>query len=143
MDNLTAFWTMLAIILGVVEAATAGLVCIWFCIAAVLTAVVSLVTQSAAVQFAVFVISSAILLAATRGFCKRFLKSKKVPTNADAIIGCTGIVTEEIDPIKNTGQIKVNGQSWSARAEYAIACGSEVKIKGITGVKAIVEKEEQ
>lgn len=142
MDNITAFWILLAIIFGVAEAATAGLVSVWFCIGAVISAVVSTVTPSLYVQFAVFVISSALLLASTRGFAKRFLSVKKTATNADAIIGCDGIVTKDIDPMQNTGQIKVNGQIWSARCNTALPAGEKVVVKAITGVKAIVEKEE-
>lgn len=138
MDKFTALWTLLAIILGVVEASTMGLVCIWLCIAAVVAALVSLVTSSLWIQFVVFVIVAAVLLAATRPFVKRFVEKDRIATNADAVIGCHGIVIADINPAHNVGQVKVNGQIWSAKADKIIPEGAEVKVKAISGVKVIV-----
>ena len=47
---------------------------------------------------------------------------------------------KEIDSINSTGQIKVDGEIWSAVGldNMAILKGTEVEIKEIQGVKAIV-----
>jgi membrane protein implicated in regulation of membrane protease activity len=37
-----------------------------------------------------------------------------IPTNADRIIGQEALVVIDIDPVAGSGQIKVNGQTWSA-----------------------------
>lgn len=140
MDKFTALWTLLAVVLAVVEASTAGLVCIWFCISAVVAALVSLITKSLLIQLVTFIVVSIVLLATTRDLVKKFIDSKKVPTNADAIIGCTGIVIIDIDPVENTGQIKVNGQVWSAKAEKEISAGTNVKVTALSGVKAVVSE---
>jgi len=140
MDRFTALWTLLAIVLGVVEASTMGLVCIWLCISAVVAALTSLVTSSLWIQFVVFVAVSAILLASTRPFVKRFVEKDKIATNADSIIGCKGIVIVDINPEQNVGQVKVNGQIWSARADEYLPDGTAVRIDSISGVKVVVSK---
>ena len=63
-------------------------------------------------------------------------------TNAFSIIGKNGIVTKEIDPTTDIGQIKVNGEKWSAKSSTneVIPVGTEVKVLKIKGVKAIIEK---
>ena len=50
------------------------------------------------------------------------------------------IVTEEIDPIHSKGQIKVNGEVWSAISDSntIIPENSKVEILEVKGVKAIV-----
>ena len=77
-----------------------------------------------------------------RPFCRRFLKTKKEPTNADRIIGETAYVTEQIDNIRETGAVKVLGAEWSAhsRDDSIIPSGAKVKVVEIRGVKAVVEK---
>ena len=85
---------------------------------------------------------SAVLLVLLRPFCRRFLKTKKEPTNADRIIGETAYVTEQIDNIRETGAVKVLGAEWSARSrdDSIIPSGAKVKVVEIRGVKAVVEK---
>lgn len=140
MDKFTAIWTLIAITLGIVEASTMGLVCIWLCIGAIVAALTSLVTNSFLVQFVVFVFISAILLASTRSIVKRFVEKNKIATNADAVIGCQGLVIVDIDPANNVGQVKVNGQIWSAKADKYICEGTAVKVNEISGVKVIVSE---
>ena len=104
--------------------------------------VVSLFVDSIAIQIGVWVISSIALLFCTRPFANKFAKTDTTVTNAKSIIGKTGIVTKEINPMKETGQIKVNGEVWSAKSskENVIEEGAQIIILNIDGVKAIVEK---
>lgn len=142
MSGQFAFWILAAIALGLIEAATFSLVSIWFCVGAAVSAVVSIFTPSPFIQFGVFVVVSAILLLCTRRFVKKFLYKESVPTNADRIIGMKALVTEEINPTLNQGQIKVGGQQWSAKSDCLIPKDEVVEIVKIEGVKAIVKKEE-
>ena len=54
------------------------------------------------------------------------------------------VVIEKIDPIHGVGRVEVNGMEWSAKTEESgeIEKDTIVSIKGIQGVKLIVEKEE-
>ena len=92
-------------------------------------------------QTAVFVISSILLIFLTKPFVQKFMNSKDtVVTNAYSIIGKHGLVIEDIDSISGTGQIKVDGEVWSAKCSDStfIPKGSNIKILKIDGVKAVV-----
>lgn len=139
-------WIIAAVVLAIVEMATVNLVSIWFCFGAVAAALTAVVTDSIAAQITVFLVVSALLLLITKPLVKRLNKKDKVKTNADAIIGQEGIVTVDIDPPQNQGQIRVIGQVWSAKSENdgPIAKDTAVVVTAITGVKAVVKvKEEQ
>jgi len=80
------------------------------------------------------------LIFATKPFVKKFYKEETIKTNVFSIIGKIGIVTEEINSIHSKGQIKVDGEVWSATSntETIIPKGSEVEILEVKGVKVIV-----
>ena len=44
-------------------------------------------------------------------------KSKDVKTNAEAIIGRKGIVSERIDAEQHTGRVAIDGDDWKAVSE--------------------------
>lgn len=136
------FWIIMAGIFFVIEMATVGFLVFWFGIGSLIAMVVSLFTANIAIQTAVFVFSSAILLFFTRPLVNKFTKNDaEVQTNAYSIIGKKGIVIKEIDPISGQGQVKVGTEVWSAKAleNKKIKEGSEVEITEIDGVKAVVK----
>ena len=136
------FWIIIAGIFFIIEMATVGFLVFWFGIGALIAMVVSLFTTNIAIQTAVFVISSAILLFFTRPLVNKFTKNdKEVQTNAYSIIGKRGVVIKEIDPISGQGQVKIGTEVWSAKTlgNKKIKEGSEVEVTEIDGVKAIVK----
>ena len=68
---------------------------------------------------------------------------KAEPTNADMVIGKTGVVTEVIDNLAPSGQVKVAGAVWTARSQDDSVIGENEKVivKEISGVKLLVIKE--
>lgn len=135
-------WLLLAGLFFIGEMITVGFLIFWLGIGALLAMIVSFFTTNIIIQTAVFVISSIILILATKPFVKKFVDVKKTNTNVFSIIGKKALVTKEIDPINAKGQIKVNSEIWSAESENGekIEEGSEVEIIRINGVKAIVKK---
>lgn len=134
-------WLIAAGVFFVAEIITVGFLIFWLGIGALIAMLVSLVTNNLVIQVAAFVISSALLIFCTKPFVKKLTKNDKtVVTNAFSIIGKTGIVTKEINSSLAVGQIKVQGQDWSAKCEgdEVIAEGSEVEVTKIDGVKAVV-----
>lgn len=138
------FWLVIAVVFGVIEAMTATLVTIWFAASALITALLAIFVNNTFVLFTVFVVLSAVLVAATRPVTKRFLNKKAVATNADRIILAKGTVLKRLDPIQNTGQVSVMGQVWSAKSAdgEAIEVGTTVIVKALEGVRVVVEKAE-
>ncbi len=134
-------WLILSGICLIIEIMTAGFLIFWFAIGALLAMVVSLFTDNIILQTSVFVLSSTILIFATKPFVKKFANNKNaIQTNVYSTVGKTGIVTKDIDSIQALGQIKVGGEVWSAIGldDINIPQGTEVEIKEIKGVKAIV-----
>ena len=126
------------IVLSIVEASTANLVCIWYIVSAILTLIVSLFIDNTLIEFAIFVLLGTILLLATKNFIKNKLISKE-KTNLDRIIGMRGVVTEDIEDLV-IGEVLVDGKKWSAISDSSIKKGEKVKIVKIEGVKLVVER---
>lgn len=134
------FWVILSGIFFVIEIATVGFLVFWFGVGALIAMVVSLFTNNLAIQTAVFILSSTVLLFFTRPFVNKFSQNEEVHTNAFSIIGKKGIVTKTIDPISGQGQVKIGTETWSAKSsdEIKIEKGMEVEVLDIDGVKAVV-----
>ena len=134
------FWLIAAGVFFVGEIITVGFLIFWLGIAALLTMIVSFFTSNLIIQTAVFVMSSAILIFATKPLVNKISKKETIPTNVFSIIGKSAIVIKDINCIDGTGQIKVNGEVWSAEGLNGIDIkeGSKVEIIEIKGVKAIV-----
>ena len=134
-------WLIIAGLFFVGEIATVGFLIFWFGIGALIAMIVSFFTSNIIIQTTIFVISSTILIFATKPFVKKFADVKKTNTNVYSIIGKKALVIKTIDPIHSVGQIKINGEVWTAESEnnQVIDEGSEVEILEIKGVKAIVK----
>lgn len=134
------FWLIASGIFFIAEAITVGFLIFWLGIGALIAMVVSFFTDSLIIQMAVFVITSTLLLFATRPFVTKYVNSKTIATNSFSIIGKKAIVIQEINTTLGKGQIKLNGDVWSAKTEKdsVIPEGTEVEIFKIDGVKAVV-----
>ena len=135
------FWLAALVLFLIIEAATAGLVSVWFAAGALAALVVSLFHLHIWFQVAAFILVSAITLALTRSLAKKLLETKKRPTNVDMLYDMTGMVTEPIDNIAGSGAVKIAGKVWTARSYGGepIAEGAVVRVKLIEGVKLIVQ----
>ena len=133
-------WLIIAGLFFIAEMITVGFLVFWFGVGALLAMIVSFFTSNIIIQTTVFIVSSAILLLVTKPFVKKFVDVKTTKTNAFSIIGKKALVIKEINS-HSVGQIKINGEVWSAEAENdeTITEGSEVEIVKINGVKAIVK----
>ena len=123
-------WLITALVLLIVELFTAsfGVVCFSFGAAAAgLAAYCGLSTMW---QLLIFSVVSFIAFVFVRPFVVKFLLKKKdeVLTNADAIVGRIAVVTEEINPEKNTGRVKIDGDDWKAESSNIIPVGEKVEV---------------
>ncbi len=142
--NMTVVWLVAMVVLLIVEAVVPGLISIWFAAGALVALVFSLFGAPLWLQFVVFLVVSIALLALTRPFAKKYVNGKTQPTNADRIIGKECIVTEEIDNLRGTGAVSVDGKIWTARLNReagSVPAGRVVEAVRIDGVKLIVTDE--
>ena len=132
-------WFMHFVLLLFIELITINLVTIWFVLGALLAIITTFITDNITIQIIVFIVSSVISLIITKPFINKIRKRKITPTNLDRVIGKSGLVTKEIT--KDTyGEIKVEGNIWTATSKEKIEKGSKAKVLKIEGVKLIVEK---
>lgn len=137
-------WLLLAAIFIVIELVTLGLTTIWFAGGAFVAALAGACGANLVVQVILFLVVSIVLLVLTRPIAVKHLDSKIEKTNSEALIGQTAVVIQEINNVNATGQAKINGMEWSARAKKdgdIIPAGTNVTIVEISGVKLIVEVE--
>ena len=137
------FWLIAAGVFFIIEMATIGFLVFWLGIGALLAMVTSFATDSIIIQSVVFLISSTLLLVFTRPLVNKFIKvPKEVKTNAYSIIGKKGIVISKINNIEGNGQVKIDGDVWSAKSvdDTDIPKDTEIEIVEIDGVKAVVKK---
>lgn len=135
-------WIVLLVLLIVIEIATLGLTTIWFAGGALVALLANLCGFNIVVQLVLFVAVSSALLYFTRPIMIRYINQDRVRTNADSLIGQTGVVREDIDNLKATGCVVINGQEWTARSvdDALITKDKVVIIDAIQGVKLIVRE---
>ena len=139
--GLKVFWLAVIIALCAGEAATVGLVCIWFAAGALGAFLAACAGIQLWLQLIVFAGLSALTLALVRPAAARHIRPRRSPTNADRVVDQTAIVTEAVDNGAGTGQVNVLGQAWTARSELGVVipAGTQVKVRRIEGVKVFVE----
>jgi membrane protein implicated in regulation of membrane protease activity len=123
-------WFITALILLIVELFTASFGVVCFSFGAAAAGVASYCGLSTIWQLFIFSAVSFIAFVFVRPFVLKFLLKKKdeVLTNADAIVGRQAVVTEEINPDKNTGRVKIDGDDWKAEASEVIAVDEKVEV---------------
>ena len=139
MNVMLIVWIGVAIVFGIAEAATAGLVTIWFVGGALSALGAAALGAALWAQIALFVVVSVILLIATRPLARR-IRDKAVPTNLDRVLHQTGRVTERVDNERSTGAVYIDGKTWTARSEDGSVLEKDamVEIVRMEGVKLFV-----
>ena len=142
--NMAFVWIVIAVVLGIIEAATVSLVSVWFAMGALVAIIPAFLDAPIWGQILVFLVVSAISFTFTRRFFKDVIKVKKQPTNADGLIGQDGIVTAEINNLEGSGKVYISGLTWSAKSfdGETIPEGAVVTAEKIEGVTLIVKIKE-
>ena len=137
-------WLILCGVFLIAEIFTVSFLLFWPGIGAFLAFITSLFTDEFSIQLAVFVISTILMIIFTKPLIKKLFKNKdNTKMNNNSIIGKTGIVIKDINTIEAKGQVKVNGELWSAfssNPREIIEKDSTVVVEDLEGVKLKVKK---
>jgi membrane protein implicated in regulation of membrane protease activity len=106
-------WIGIIISATVVELNFFSRVAVWFIPAGLTAFIFSLLGLDVWMQVLLFFMLTPVLLILSRTFFKKNKKLKNIPSLA----GQTAIVTKEINNHKNTGEVRIKGLAWPARAE--------------------------
>ena len=137
-------WLVIAVIMLVIELATTGLATLWFAVGAVVAMIMDLCGAPLAAQIIVMAVVSVVCFVICMIWIRPKLESlrkKNVQrTNADRLIGREGVVIVPLNATDGKGQVKVDGQVWSAKADEDFKEGTKITVKSIEGVKLIIER---
>jgi membrane protein implicated in regulation of membrane protease activity len=135
-------WLILAVVFGVGEIATLGFFLAPFAAGAAVAAIVSAAGGGLVVSLAVFLVLSAVLLAALRPLARSHKRMPpQIRTGTAALVGKNAMVLERIANSEGVGCVRIDGEVWTARAfmeEETYEAGTRVQVVEIRGATALV-----
>ncbi|MDY6413420.1 MAG: NfeD family protein [Bacteroidales bacterium] len=136
-NNLWQLWTLVGILCLILELTSGDFFIMCFSIGAFVTAIVAAFVPSFTVQVIVFAVASLLCLLFVRPLALKYFHRKDPdrPSNADAMIGRRGVVTEKIET-GGYGRVKIDGDSWKAQSSISsdINKGTRVEVTAIDSV---------
>ena len=144
MDAMAWIWLAGVVVFIILEAVTYQIVSIWFALGAVGALIAKAAGAPFAVQMAIFIAVSVICLIILRPLSRKLIKNKTENTNVDSLLGKEVLVTKEINNLRQTGEGKVGGMTWTLRSadNTAIPEGETVICERVEGVKLIVKRKD-
>jgi membrane protein implicated in regulation of membrane protease activity len=138
-------WLIAAVVFAVGEIATLGFFLAPFAGGALLAAIVAAAGAGELVAWVIFLVVSIVLLAALRPLARSHRRMPaQLRTGTAALVGQTAMVVERIANDEGTGCVKLEGETWTARAydrDEVFEPGSRVHVVEIRGATALVTQE--
>jgi membrane protein implicated in regulation of membrane protease activity len=135
-------WAVVALLCLILELSSGDFFIICFSIGAVFAVLTSVLGLSIYWQIFVFALFSLLSVLFIRPIALRYLHKNdpNKPSNADALLGRTGRVTENI-PADGTGYVQIDGDQWRAvsSTKTAIDKGTSVRVVGRESTIVTVE----
>jgi membrane protein implicated in regulation of membrane protease activity len=133
-------WLIIGIVLVLAEVLSGAFVLVMLGSAALVAALAAAVGAGPIVSTVVFAAAAAGGITLARpALVRRMHTENHIKTNVDALVGAKAQVVATVDA--HTGQVKVNGEVWSARAydeTEVLEPGRSVTIMSISGATAVV-----
>jgi len=138
------FWLIAALILAIGEIATTGLFLLPFAAGALIATLLAAAGAGAAIEWAVFLVVSVILLAALRPIARAHQRSRgQLRTGTARLVGQPATVVERIANAEGVGCVRLDGEIWTARAyddDEVFEPGTRVQVLEIRGATALVSE---
>ena len=140
-QHLWQMWAVIAVLCLILELTAGDFFILCFSIGAAFAATSAAFGCGFYVQLLVFAIFTLLSLFLVRPVALRYLHKNEPnkPSNADALIGRTGRVTEQI-PADGTGYVQIDGDLWKALSNTSIPVGSTVRVIARESTIITVEK---
>jgi membrane protein implicated in regulation of membrane protease activity len=131
LQNMWQVWAVIAIICLILELSSGDFFIICFSIGAVFAIISAVLGLSIYWQIFIFAIFSLLSVLFIRPVALRWLHKNdpNKPSNADALLGRTGRVTEAISA-GGSGYVQIDGDLWKAVSQADIAVGTTVRVVG-------------
>lgn len=140
LSNMWQIWAVIAVICLILELSSGDFFIICFSIGAVIALISAVVGLSIYWQIFIFAVFSLLSVLFVRPVALRWLHKNEPnkPSNADALLGRTGKVTEAIS-IGNSGYVQIDGDMWKAVSSTDIPIGTTVRVIGRESTIVTVE----
>lgn len=141
--NLWLLWTLVCIICLILELTSGDFFIMCFSLGAIPAAIAAGTGVRFTMQIIIWLTFSVLCLLFVRPFALKYLHrhDKERPSNADALMGREGIVTENIEA-GGFGRVKIDGDSWKAVScdKADIPAGTKVKVIDRESIIITVER---
>jgi membrane protein implicated in regulation of membrane protease activity len=140
LSHMWQVWAIIAVLCLILELSSGDFFIICFSIGAVFAVIGAAVGLNAYWQLATFALFSLLSVLFVRPLALRYLHKNdpNKPSNADALLGRTGRVTEAIKS-GSSGYIQIDGDLWKAVSQTDIPVGSTVRVIGRESTIVTVE----
>ncbi len=134
-------WIILGLLLLILELFISGFLVACFGISAMLTALSIAFGATFSMQLIVFGLMNLVCLYLLRPILQERFMGQEVKSCVDALIGKEIKLQETLEPTKNYGEQKINGDVWRVKAknDATIELGTRVRIVELEGLVLIVE----
>ena len=133
LQNMWQVWGIIAVLCLILELSSGDFFIICFSIGAVFAIISAILGLSIYWQIFIFAVFSLLSVLFVRPVALRYLHKNEPnkPSNADALLGRTGRVTEPI-PVGGNGYVQIDGDLWKAvsNSDNDIAVGTTVRVVG-------------
>jgi len=133
LQNMWQIWGIIAVVCLILELSSGDFFIICFSIGALFALVAAAFGVGIYWQIAIFALFSLLAIFTVRPVALRYLHKNEPnkPSNADALLGRTGRVTEAI-PADGTGYVQIDGDLWKAvsNTKTPIEQGVSVRVVG-------------
>ena len=139
--NMWQIWAVIAVVCLILELSSGDFFIICFSIGSVFAIISAAIGLSIYWQLAIFAAFSALAIFTVRPVALRYLHKNEPnkPSNADALLGRTGRVTEAIKGGTN-GYVQIDGDLWRAVSQTNIPVGTTVRVIGRESTIITVEE---
>ena len=130
--NMWQIWAVVAVVCLILELSSGDFFIICFSIGAVFAIITAVIGLNVYWQIFIFAIFSLLSVLFVRPIALRYLHKNEPnkPSNADALLGRTGKVTEAIQ-VNEPGYVQIDGDLWKAVTAGAdIPVGTTVRVVG-------------
>lgn len=141
METMFWIWMAAALVFLIIEIGVPGLVFVCFAVGSVGAAIYAEMRPAEyLIQIGIFAVITIVLVPMTRKFAKKISLESAPGSNVDALVGQPAIVVKAIDPVEDVGQVRIQGEVWSATADAAMPHGAKVTVTGVKGNRLIVRR---
>ena len=133
-------WIVVAVFFFLTEVFTAGIVLMCFGVGAFGAALAAFLGVGLALQIVVFIVVSGVAVLLSRPLAARISRPGVQQIAGDRVIGKWAVVLQTVDPMTNTGMVRVESERWRAESMDGeqLEVGVVVEVVGVDGVRLLV-----